>query len=174
MEKKSGFISPYTGIRHVDLERDRKNYGFNTSLRDSTESIMHLRHKHLASGCIKEHDCTWYSHIFFSPFTRFQMTKSTATVATKDDVAINTLCGSKESPDQYANKVADETSHTQFDKIRLVILILGIILAQFVTSLNSTVVAPALTIIAAELDALENQTWIATAYFLGTLMTRQQ
>ncbi|KAI7877188.1 major facilitator superfamily MFS-1 [Lichtheimia hyalospora FSU 10163] len=37
----------------------------------------------------------------------------------------------------------------------------------FVTSLNSTVVAPALTIIAAELDALENQTWIATAYFLS-------
>lgn len=29
-----------------------------------------------------------------------------------------------------------------------------------------------MTIIAAELDALSNQTWIATAYLLGTLVTR--
>ncbi|KAI9312493.1 major facilitator superfamily domain-containing protein [Dichotomocladium elegans] len=38
---------------------------------------------------------------------------------------------------------------------------------MFTMSLNSTVVAPAMSLIASELDAFENQTWIATAYMVA-------
>ncbi|KAI9494516.1 major facilitator superfamily domain-containing protein [Zychaea mexicana] len=38
---------------------------------------------------------------------------------------------------------------------------------MFMVSLNSTVVAPAMSIIATELDALEDQTWIATSYMVA-------
>ncbi|KAI9310512.1 major facilitator superfamily domain-containing protein [Dichotomocladium elegans] len=38
---------------------------------------------------------------------------------------------------------------------------------MFAVSLNSTVVAPAMSIIATELDAFEQQTWIATAYMVS-------
>lgn len=43
----------------------------------------------------------------------------------------------------------------------------GIIFAMFMMSLNSTVVAPAMSIIATELNAIEQQTWIATAYLVA-------
>jgi hypothetical protein len=51
--------------------------------------------------------------------------------------------------------------------IEFTILIIGIVFAMFMMSLNSTVVAPAMSIIATELDALESQTWIATAYLVS-------
>lgn len=47
-----------------------------------------------------------------------------------------------------------------------ILLYVGIIISMFVVSLNTTVVAPAMSIIATELNALEQQTWIATAYLL--------
>lgn len=47
------------------------------------------------------------------------------------------------------------------------ILMVGIIFAMFMMSLNSTVVAPAMSIIATELNGLESQTWIATAYLVA-------
>lgn len=53
------------------------------------------------------------------------------------------------------------------EKIEFSILIIGIILSMFMMSLNSTVVAPAMSIIATELNALESQTWIATAYLVA-------
>lgn len=53
------------------------------------------------------------------------------------------------------------------EKFEFSILILGIILSMFMMSLNSTVVAPAMSIIATELNALESQTWIATAYLVA-------
>lgn len=51
--------------------------------------------------------------------------------------------------------------------IKFSILIAGIVFAMFMMSLNSTVVAPAMSIIATELNSLESQTWIATAYLVG-------
>lgn len=53
------------------------------------------------------------------------------------------------------------------DKIRFSILMVGTLLAMFMMSLNSTVVAPAITIIATDLNALSSQTWIATAYLVA-------
>lgn len=47
------------------------------------------------------------------------------------------------------------------------LILFALLLCMFCVSLNSTVVAPAMSIIATELDALENQTWIATAYMVA-------
>ncbi|CAO3593223.1 unnamed protein product [Absidia cylindrospora] len=51
-------------------------------------------------------------------------------------------------------------------KYLTVLLYIGIIIAMFCVSLNTTVVAPAMSIIATDLNALEQQTWVATAYLL--------
>lgn len=53
------------------------------------------------------------------------------------------------------------------EKLRFTVVIIGVILAMFMMSLNSTVVAPALSIIATDLNALSSQTWIATAYLVA-------
>ncbi|KAI9494525.1 major facilitator superfamily domain-containing protein [Zychaea mexicana] len=42
-------------------------------------------------------------------------------------------------------------------------------MSMFVMSLNSTVVAPAMSIIATELEALEKQTWIATSFMVAMI-----
>ncbi|KAG2224561.1 hypothetical protein INT45_004406 [Circinella minor] len=57
--------------------------------------------------------------------------------------------------------------HTRIEIIRYVTLILGIALSVFVVALNSTIVAPAMSIIATELNAFQQQTWIATAYLVA-------
>lgn len=60
-----------------------------------------------------------------------------------------------------------ENFATKWDLTKYIILITGIALSMFMMSLNSTVVAPAMSIIATELNATENQTWIATAYLVA-------
>lgn len=44
---------------------------------------------------------------------------------------------------------------------------LGLCVAMFMASLNSTVIAPAMGKISAELDDLPDATWIATAYLVA-------
>ncbi|KAI8142506.1 major facilitator superfamily domain-containing protein [Fennellomyces sp. T-0311] len=56
---------------------------------------------------------------------------------------------------------------TRVEIIRFFTLIAALGLSTFIVALNSTVVAPALSIIATELEALEKQTWIATAYMVA-------
>ncbi|KAI9483665.1 MAG: major facilitator superfamily-domain-containing protein [Benjaminiella poitrasii] len=56
---------------------------------------------------------------------------------------------------------------TRKELIQFSIVIVGIIFAMFMMSLNSTVVAPAMSIIATDLNALEQQTWIATSYLVA-------
>lgn len=73
-----------------------------------------------------------------------------------------TIYVSKESNNQYS-----ENFKTRFEMFRFAILITGICLAMFMMSLNSTVIAPAMGIIATQLNAAENQTWIATAYLVA-------
>lgn len=73
-----------------------------------------------------------------------------------------TIYVSKESNDQYS-----ENFKTRFEMFRFTILITGICIAMFMMSLNSTLVAPAMGIIATQLNATENQTWIATAYLVA-------
>lgn len=78
--------------------------------------------------------------------------------------------GSQENVDilKSANNSSDKLFFkSKKEKVEFSILILGIILSMFMMSLNSTVVAPAMSIIATELDALESQTWIATAYLVA-------
>ncbi|KAG1502197.1 hypothetical protein G6F46_003161 [Rhizopus delemar] len=60
-----------------------------------------------------------------------------------------------------------ENFATKEDLIRYTVLMIGIVMAMFMMSLNSTVVAPAMSIIATELDATQSQTWIATAYLVA-------
>lgn len=56
---------------------------------------------------------------------------------------------------------------TRRELIDFSVLMVGVIFAMFMMSLNSTVVAPAMSIIATELNGLESQTWIATAYLVA-------
>ncbi|CAO3625631.1 unnamed protein product [Cunninghamella echinulata] len=51
-------------------------------------------------------------------------------------------------------------------RFKTVCLYVGIIITMFMVSLNTTVVAPAMSIIATELNALSQQTWVATAYLV--------
>ena len=56
----------------------------------------------------------------------------------------------------------------KFSVLRRSILIFGIILAMFMISLNTTVIAPAMSIITTDLtNNISLQTWIATAYLLA-------
>lgn len=54
-----------------------------------------------------------------------------------------------------------------WDLIRRFSVIFGIMLGMFVTALNTTVIAPAMTIIATDLGSPDQQAWIATAYLLA-------
>lgn len=60
-----------------------------------------------------------------------------------------------------------EKPKTAWQKFLRVMLYVGILLAMFMVSLNTTVIAPAMSIIATDMDALSEQTWIATAYLLA-------
>jgi hypothetical protein len=60
-----------------------------------------------------------------------------------------------------------ERPKTLREKISFGVLVVGIILAMFMMSLNTTVIAPALSIIATDLNGLDSQTWIATAYLVA-------
>lgn len=60
-----------------------------------------------------------------------------------------------------------ENFATKEDLIRYTVLMIGIVMAMFMMSLNSTVVPPAMSIIATELNATQSQTWIATAYLVA-------
>ncbi|KAG2222063.1 hypothetical protein INT45_007949, partial [Circinella minor] len=62
----------------------------------------------------------------------------------------------------------DQEPKKKFSMIRRSILIFGIILAMFMISLNTTVIAPAMSIITTDLtNNISLQTWIATAYLLA-------
>ena len=52
-----------------------------------------------------------------------------------------------------------------FERVRFVLLVIGIILSMFMISLNSTVVAPAMNIIATELDAVAQQVVFISSYY---------
>ncbi|RCI06681.1 hypothetical protein CU098_012135 [Rhizopus stolonifer] len=56
---------------------------------------------------------------------------------------------------------------TKKDMLNFGILMLGVAISMFMMSLNSTVIAPALGIIATELNAAQDQSWIATAYLVA-------
>ncbi|KAI8142507.1 major facilitator superfamily domain-containing protein [Fennellomyces sp. T-0311] len=53
---------------------------------------------------------------------------------------------------------------TRVERIRFATLIIGLNLSIFVVALNNTIVSPALSMIATDLDALDKQMWIPTAY----------
>jgi hypothetical protein len=65
-----------------------------------------------------------------------------------------------------ASTIVSEEPQSNRPKALVILLYTGIIIAMFMVSLNTTVVAPAMSIIATELNALEQQTWVATAYLL--------
>ncbi|KAG2192473.1 hypothetical protein INT46_004476 [Mucor plumbeus] len=70
--------------------------------------------------------------------------------------------------DQQAETIGKESNFkSKRELIEFSLVMAGIIFAMFMMSLNSTVVAPAMSIIATELNAIEQQTWIATAYLVA-------
>ncbi|KAI9490679.1 major facilitator superfamily domain-containing protein [Zychaea mexicana] len=85
------------------------------------------------------------------------------------DVEINAYGGD----DDISNKKAELQQHPPTDPGRFAgfrrgLLIFGIVLAMFMISLNTTVIAPAMSIITTDLtDDVSLQTWIATAYLLA-------
>jgi hypothetical protein len=87
--------------------------------------------------------------------------RASSTVDSEDNVA--TL----ENNSSSRNEESTTNFKTKGEKLRFTILVIGIVLSMFMMSLNSTVIAPALSIIATELNALQNQTWIATAYLVA-------
>lgn len=70
-----------------------------------------------------------------------------------------------DNPVEATGKESNFKSKRELYEFTLVMT--GIIFAMFMMSLNSTVVAPAMSIIATELNAIEQQTWIATAYLVA-------
>lgn len=84
-----------------------------------------------------------------------------------------TSIDSKNDKDLEKNTTVQNTGPKGFefksrgDKIRFGILMVGTLFSMFMMSLNSTVVAPAVTIIATDLNAVSSQTWIATAYLVA-------
>lgn len=63
-----------------------------------------------------------------------------------------------ETPPPPSDEAKPKTrSRRIFERVRFVLLVIGIILSMFMISLNSTVVAPAMNIIATELDAVAQQ-----------------
>ena len=72
----------------------------------------------------------------------------------------STAVASTNIPEDVVPKVA------QLEKVKNTIVFIHILLCMFMTSLNSTVVAPALSIIASDLNGLDKQTWIATSYLV--------
>lgn len=81
----------------------------------------------------------------------------------------STVCSQENVETVESTKDGNNGSYfnSRKEKLEFTILIIGIILSMFMMSLNSTVVAPAMSIIATELNALESQTWIATAYLVA-------
>ncbi|KAI8147544.1 major facilitator superfamily domain-containing protein [Fennellomyces sp. T-0311] len=66
----------------------------------------------------------------------------------------------KNTPDQKPKK-------TLLASVVRVILLFNILISTFMVSLNATVIAPAMSSIATSLDAIEEQTWIATAFVVA-------
>ena len=71
---------------------------------------------------------------------------------------------------QSTDEQQSQPKRTLLETFKFVLLVISVLLAMFMVSLNSTVVAPAMSIIATELDALEKQTWIATSYMVAMVM----
>lgn len=70
--------------------------------------------------------------------------------------------------DQQVETTGKESNFkSKRELVEFSLVMAGIIFAMFMMSLNSTVVAPAMSIIATELNAIEQQTWIATAYLVA-------
>lgn len=112
------------------------------------------------------------------------------TITTQEDIKLKSY--NKSSEDLYQSKRSSSSSNSEeniatleeqkhhveapkdepnfkskAELLRFTVVIIGVILAMFMMSLNSTVVAPALSIIATDLNALASQTWIATAYLVA-------
>ncbi|KAI8097178.1 major facilitator superfamily domain-containing protein [Halteromyces radiatus] len=62
--------------------------------------------------------------------------------------------------------VLESSKMTFLSKVKIIFLYIGLFMSMLIVSLNTTVVAPAMGIIATDLHALDQQTWIATAYLL--------
>ena len=90
--------------------------------------------------------------------------KSTVTTSSKND--------NDNSNDQVAVYTTDEknpltTKQRVIKSLRFCVLMFGLLMGMFMVCLNTTVVAPAMNIIATELNDIRNQTWIATAYLVA-------
>ncbi|CDH51089.1 family drug resistance transporter [Lichtheimia corymbifera JMRC:FSU:9682] len=72
-----------------------------------------------------------------------------------------------EKEKEFDSKSFEEAQPSRWDNVKRVVVMFGIILALFMVSLNTTVIAPAMSIIATDMDAPDEQTWIATAYLLA-------
>jgi hypothetical protein len=115
---------------------------------------------------------SYYFYFFTSTFIQsfFSMSKERTSL---DGTIVHTLTEIKTHEDIHdlyqtsTNEEPTSNFKNKSEKIRFALLILGIILAMFMMSLNSTVVAPAMSIIATELNAVQSQTWIATAYLVA-------
>ncbi|KAI9259574.1 major facilitator superfamily domain-containing protein [Phascolomyces articulosus] len=89
------------------------------------------------------------------------------TTVSADALSVNGKVQNEVQQQSTVNKSSEQPKRTLLQTLKLVLLVIGILLAMFMVSLNSTVVAPAMSIIATELDALEKQTWIATSYMVA-------
>lgn len=70
----------------------------------------------------------------------------------------------KNAQDDNANT---STKKSPLEILRIIVLLFGMMLSMFTVTINSTLVAPAMTMIATDLHALNNSTWIATAFMVG-------
>ncbi|KAI9259576.1 major facilitator superfamily domain-containing protein [Phascolomyces articulosus] len=74
-----------------------------------------------------------------------------------------------DQPQQSNEKQSWTQKYPRLERLRIVGIFVGIVLSMFVMSLNSTVVAPAMSIIATQLHKLELQAWIATSFMVAMI-----
>lgn len=74
---------------------------------------------------------------------------------------------SKTAFEDYEKSRQEQPKNTVLANIHRGVVMFGILLAMFMISLNTTVIAPAMSTIATDLHDLSSETWIATAYLLA-------
>lgn len=73
----------------------------------------------------------------------------------------------EKKPAQDDDNANTSTKKSPLEILRIIVLLFGMMLSMFTVTINSTLVAPAMTMIATDLHALNNSTWIATAFMVG-------
>ncbi|KAI9318400.1 major facilitator superfamily domain-containing protein [Dichotomocladium elegans] len=92
---------------------------------------------------------------------------SSSTTATTTPVNEKNASGLENKIDLTPEKTTQDPS--RLGRLRVFFLYIGLFLSLFTISIQATVIAPAMTRIATDLNDVANQTWIATGYLIAVI-----